>query len=126
MFSFPIQYNEPLYRPPSEGKSLIIQITLGCSWNKCSFCEMYTSKHFTVRKEEDVFNDIDSFVPYANEITKVFLADGAHVPPGNIPPPQRSSRSARGCAATASSTFIPLALSRLSSSYAVLNMSRYA
>ncbi len=74
--SFPITYNEPLYRPPSEGRSLIIQITLGCSWNKCSFCEMYTSKHFKARKEEDVFKDIDAFLPYANEIRKVFLADG--------------------------------------------------
>lgn len=76
MFSFPIQYDEPLYRPPSEGKSLIIQVTLGCSWNKCSFCEMYTSKHFTVRKQEDIFNDIEAFIPYSDEITKVFLADG--------------------------------------------------
>jgi len=76
MFSFPIQYDEPLYRPPSEGKSLIIQVTLGCSWNKCSFCEMYTSKHFKVRKEEEIFKDIEAFEPYASEITKVFLADG--------------------------------------------------
>jgi radical SAM superfamily enzyme YgiQ (UPF0313 family) len=76
MLGFPINYDEPLFRPPSEGNSLIIQITLGCSWNKCSFCEMYTSKHFTVRKEADVFADIDAFVPYADRIDKVFLADG--------------------------------------------------
>lgn len=76
MFSFPIQYDEPLFRPPSEGASLIIQVTLGCSWNKCSFCEMYTSKHFTVRKEEAIFKDIESFIPYAQDIRKVFLADG--------------------------------------------------
>ena len=76
MFSFPIQYDEPLYRPPSEAKSLIIQVTLGCSWNKCSFCEMYTSKHFKVRKQEEIFDDIDAFKPYADSIQKVFLADG--------------------------------------------------
>lgn len=76
MYTFPIQYHEPLFRPPSEGRSLIIQITLGCSWNKCSFCEMYTSKSFKVRKEEAVFTDIDAFLPHANQITKVFLADG--------------------------------------------------
>lgn len=76
MFGFPIDYHEPLFRPPSEGKSLIIQVTLGCSWNKCSFCEMYTSKHFTVRKEEDVLKDIVAFEPWADQITKVFLADG--------------------------------------------------
>ena len=76
MYTFPIQYHEPLFRPPSEGRSLIIQITLGCSWNKCSFCEMYTSKSFKARKEEDVFTDIETFLPYASQITKVFLADG--------------------------------------------------
>ncbi len=73
---FPIQYNEPLFRPPSEGKSLIVQITLGCSWNECSFCEMYTSKRFKARKEEEVFKDIEAFLPYKDEISKVFLADG--------------------------------------------------
>jgi len=76
MQHFPIQYHEPLFRPPSEARSLIIQITLGCSWNKCSFCEMYTSKQFTARKEEDIFKDIDAFIPYANEIRRIFLADG--------------------------------------------------
>jgi radical SAM superfamily enzyme YgiQ (UPF0313 family) len=73
---FPIQYSEPLFRPPSEAKSLIIQITLGCSWNECSFCEMYTSKRFKARKEEEVFKDIDAFLPYNLQITRVFLADG--------------------------------------------------
>ena len=76
MNQYPIQYNVPLYRPPSEGKSLIIQITLGCSWNKCSFCEMYTSKQFVARKQDDVFTDIEAFTPYAESITKIFLADG--------------------------------------------------
>ena len=71
-----IQYHEPLFRPPSEARSLIIQITLGCSWNKCSFCEMYTSKQFTAKKEEEVFADIDAFLPYADQIRRVFLADG--------------------------------------------------
>ena len=74
--SFPIQYHEPLFRPPSEGRSLIIQITLGCSWNKCSFCEMYTSKQFKARDEEEVFTEIEAFLPYRDQIQKVFLADG--------------------------------------------------
>jgi len=76
MNHFPIQYHEPLFRPPSEARSLILQITLGCSWNKCSFCEMYTSKQFTARKEEDIFKEIDSFNPYAGQIRRIFLADG--------------------------------------------------
>lgn len=76
MLFYPIEYDEPLFRPPSEGRSLIIQVTLGCSWNQCAFCEMYTGKQFRARKEEDVFGDIDAFVPYASQIRKVFLADG--------------------------------------------------
>ena len=76
MYAFPIQYHEPLFRPPSEGRSLILQITLGCSWNKCAFCEMYTSKKFKARPESDVFAEIDAFIPYADQITKIFLADG--------------------------------------------------
>ena len=76
MYNFPIDYDEPLFRPPSEGRSLIIQVTLGCSWNKCAFCEMYTTKQFKARKEEDIFNDIKAFKPYASSIRKVFLADG--------------------------------------------------
>jgi len=74
--NFPISYHEPLFRPPSEGRSVIIQITLGCSWNKCSFCEMYTSKQFTARKQEDIFKDIEAFSTYSEGIQKVFLADG--------------------------------------------------
>ena len=71
-----IQYSEPLYRPPSEARSLIIQPTIGCSWNKCAFCEMYTSKKFHVRKMDDIFSEIESMAPYASQIRKVFLADG--------------------------------------------------
>jgi len=76
MYHYPINYDEPLFRPPSEAYSLIIQVTLGCSYNKCSFCEMYTSKQFKARKEEDVFKDIEAFIPYSHEVRKVFLADG--------------------------------------------------
>ena len=71
-----INYHEPLFRPPSEAHSLIIQATLGCAWNKCAFCEMYSSKQFQARKEEDIFADIESMSPYSNQYRKVFLADG--------------------------------------------------
>ncbi len=76
MFFPYLNYNEPLFRPPSEAYSLIIQVTLGCSWNKCAFCEMYTSKKFKVRNEEDVFNEINSIAEFSADIKKVFLADG--------------------------------------------------
>jgi len=71
-----ITYDEPLFRPPSEAYSLIIQVSLGCAWNKCAFCEMYSSKQFRLRPEEDVFAEIDSLSSQANHVRKVFLADG--------------------------------------------------
>jgi len=69
-------YDEPLFRPPSEAQSLIFQVTLGCSWNRCTFCEMYKSKSFTVRKEEDVFSEIEEMSRYYPDERKIFLADG--------------------------------------------------
>ncbi|MBI5326113.1 MAG: radical SAM protein [Ignavibacteriae bacterium] len=72
----PFEYNEPLFRPPSEALSLILQLTIGCSWNKCSFCEMYTTKNFTVRKEDDILNEIKYISNFDNDIRKIFLADG--------------------------------------------------
>lgn len=70
------QYSEPLFRPPSEARSFILQPTIGCSWNKCAFCEMYTSKKFRVRKMDEIIDEIDSMAPHASQIRKVFLADG--------------------------------------------------
>lgn len=76
MFAMPLAYDMPLYRPPSEAGSLILQVTLGCSWNRCSFCEMYTSKKFRPRKTEDVLAEIERLRPHAHQVDKVFLADG--------------------------------------------------
>ena len=73
---FPIKYNEPLFRPPSEAESLILQVTLGCTWNKCAFCEMYGTKKFRVREEEDVFREIKSVASVQPGLRKLFLADG--------------------------------------------------
>ncbi|MBN4081508.1 radical SAM protein [bacterium AH-315-C07] len=73
---FPITYDEPVFRPPSEAYSLILQITIGCSWNKCSFCEMYTSKKFRARPEQEVFDEIHAVAALGRDIRKVFLADG--------------------------------------------------
>jgi len=73
---FPFQYNEPLFRPPAEANSLIFQVTLGCSWNSCAFCDMYTSKQFKVRREEEVFQEITTLAQLFPHTRKVFLADG--------------------------------------------------
>ena len=47
--SFPIRYVEPVFRPPSEAQSLILPVTEGCSWNKCTFCEAYKGKRFAIK-----------------------------------------------------------------------------
>lgn len=75
--SFPIAYIEPVFRPPSEAQSLILPITNGCSWNQCTFCEMYTApqKKFRARDEAQVLDEIRR----AGEqliVNRVFLADG--------------------------------------------------
>lgn len=74
--SFPIQYQEPLFRPPSEARSLILQVTIGCSNNECAFCEMYTSKKFKARKFEDIKKEIQDVGKLNLGVQKVFLADG--------------------------------------------------
>ncbi|MFA4920416.1 MAG: hypothetical protein WC581_14415, partial [Thermodesulfovibrionales bacterium] len=49
-----MEYDMPLFRPPSEARSLIFQVTLGCSWNRCLFCTSYGTKEFRVRPFEEV------------------------------------------------------------------------
>jgi len=75
--SFPIQYIEPVFRPPSEAHSLILPVTNGCSWNQCGFCEMYTApqKKFRARDEERVLEEIRRCGERLI-VQRVFLADG--------------------------------------------------
>lgn len=70
-----INYIEPLYRPPAEANSLIIQVTLGCSFNKCAFCTMYDTKKYKIRTLDEIYKDIKKVSKY-RDITRVFLADG--------------------------------------------------
>ena len=75
----PIRYIEPVFRPPSEAESLILPLTDGCSWNQCTFCEMYTApqKQFRARSEEEVLESIRlTGQRYGDQIRRVFLADG--------------------------------------------------
>jgi radical SAM superfamily enzyme YgiQ (UPF0313 family) len=76
-----IEYEGTLYRPPSEANSLILQATIGCSYNRCTFCAMYRDKRFRVRSLDDLQAEIDTVVASvgrggAGSIQKVFLADG--------------------------------------------------
>lgn len=76
MFFTGVQYDEPLFRPPGEAMSAIIQATIGCSWNKCAFCEMYTSKQFRVKAFDQIKNDISILANSYKGVRKIFLADG--------------------------------------------------
>jgi len=78
MYNDPISYIEPVFRPPSEAKSLILPVTNGCSWNKCTFCEMYTQeqKKFRAKKDEDILEDIKRAATLLPGTKRVFLADG--------------------------------------------------
>ncbi len=76
MFFAPINYEEPVFRPPAEANSAIIQATIGCSWNKCTFCEMYTSKKFRTRDFDDIKSDIKTLSKYYQGLKKIFIADG--------------------------------------------------
>ena len=73
-----MQYIEPLFRPPSEGRSLILQVTNGCSWNNCTFCEMYTApqKKFRVKPADELEQELIQLQPYSAQIRRIFLADG--------------------------------------------------
>ena len=70
-----IIYDEPLYRPPSEAESLILQATIGCSHNSCTFCTMYKSKRYRERSFEEIESEIDSLSMYS-DLRRVFLGDG--------------------------------------------------
>lgn len=71
-----LNYDYPLYRPPSEADSLIFQVTLGCSYNKCSFCDMYRSKEYSERPWEDVKAEMDAMAKMLPHTKRIFLADG--------------------------------------------------
>jgi radical SAM superfamily enzyme YgiQ (UPF0313 family) len=71
-----MKYEGMIFRPPSEAESLILQVTVGCSHNRCTFCGAYREKSFRVKSFEEVKEDIDEVLPYGPQIEKVFLADG--------------------------------------------------
>ncbi|WP_339868442.1 radical SAM protein [Pseudohongiella nitratireducens] len=75
---YPMQYIEPVFRPPSEWKSLILQVTNGCSWNKCTFCDMYTAeqKRFRPRPLAELEAEVQSILAQGLPVYRVFLADG--------------------------------------------------
>jgi radical SAM superfamily enzyme YgiQ (UPF0313 family) len=76
---FPIRYINPVFRPPSEADSLILPVTNGCSWNKCTYCEMYTApqKKFGLRDEQETLDAIRRCgEQFAAQVQRVFIGDG--------------------------------------------------
>ncbi len=71
-----LNYDYPLYRPPSEADSLILQVTLGCSFNKCSFCNMYRTKDYQERPWDEIKAEIDLTSDAFPQTKRIFLADG--------------------------------------------------
>ena len=71
-----MRYFGDVYRPPSEARSLIVQVTYGCSHNTCAFCSMYKAKRFALRPLEEILEDFHAARKYYSHVEKVFLADG--------------------------------------------------
>jgi radical SAM superfamily enzyme YgiQ (UPF0313 family) len=70
-----MKYEGSIYRPPSEANSLILQVAVGCSYNRCTFCHSFQQKEFRVKSFEEIKEDIDEASSYGS-IPRVFLADG--------------------------------------------------
>lgn len=71
-----VRYKGKVYRPPSEAYSFIIQVTYGCSHNRCAFCDMYDDKHFSMRPMEEIREDFEQARRVYRRVERVFLADG--------------------------------------------------
>jgi radical SAM superfamily enzyme YgiQ (UPF0313 family) len=72
-----VHYEEPIFRPPSEAQSLILQATVGCSWNHCTYCGMYSTKRYRVRPLDETLAEIRAAgSAFGREVTKLFVADG--------------------------------------------------
>lgn len=71
-----VRYKGKVYRPPSEAYSLIVQVTYGCSHNRCAFCDMYDDKHFAMRPMEEIREDFETARRLYRRVERVFLADG--------------------------------------------------
>ena len=72
-----MRYVEPIFRPPSEADSFLLQATVGCSWNHCTYCAMYRDKPYRVRPLAEILEDIElAGRAFGDRVRKVFVLDG--------------------------------------------------
>ena len=71
-----MRYVGDIYRPPSEAYSLLVQVTIGCSHNKCTFCSMFKDKRFRVRDVSEVIEDLEMARRTYRRVDRIFLCDG--------------------------------------------------
>ena len=71
-----MRYEGDIYRPPSEAYSLLVQVTIGCTHNKCTFCKMFKNKKFRVRALEEVLEDLAWARARYSRVERMFLCDG--------------------------------------------------
>lgn len=72
-----MKYEGVVYRPPSEARSLIVQLTIGCAHNSCTFCTMYKDKTFRIRPVSEILADFEEGAAlYGSRVRLIFLADG--------------------------------------------------
>ena len=71
-----MRYEDPVFRPPGERYSYLLQVTIGCSHNACTFCHMYKGKKYRVRPMSEIMEDIAIAKMYYRDLTRVFICDG--------------------------------------------------
>jgi len=71
-----MDYQGNIFRPPSEANSILLQVTTGCSHNKCTFCDMYKGSRFSIKSDETIMADIDFAKQHCKGQNRLFICDG--------------------------------------------------